>query len=166
LETFGEIAITIMGFTGLVGALQMRGRRAFVGPGAGVIVTLLLVSALVVFAAFLPGTIQLKVISADETWRTAFDVLLGAHLFTWLLAFPYMRHTGLLLNALPQPDRTIGLVMLFVGISATSTEVLVVSGLIESNLPFLYRGVLLALLLIGMSSFVLVLFALDRDGST
>jgi hypothetical protein len=163
LETLGEVAITILGFTGLVTAVQMRGRRAFAGPIAGLTVTLFFVSGLVVFASFLPGTLYLKIATGPPSWDVAFRILLGAHVLVWLLAFPFMRQAGFLLEEIPQPDRTVGFVMIAAGISTVIVELLVVLGFLTTDLPFYYRAILVTLVLIGMGSFILVLFALDRN---
>jgi hypothetical protein len=152
LETLGEVAITILGFTGLVTAVQMRGRRAFAGPIAGLTVTLFFVSGLVVFAS-----------TGPPSWDVAFRILLGAHVLVWLLAFPFMRQAGFLLEEIPQPDRTVGFVMIAAGISTVIVELLVVLGFLTTDLPFYYRAILVTLVLIGMGSFILVLFALDRN---
>ena len=161
-QTLAQIAITLMGFTGIIGVIQTRGGHALAGPEAGLIVTLLVVSSLAIFASFIPSTIFLLVEDEVSMWKWSFRVLLVAHIFAWIIAIPFMLRAGILLEALPEPERTITRTFALVGMSAVVSEAAVVLGYGVTHSDFIYQCVLVALVAIGFMAFVLLMFGINR----
>ena len=162
-QTLAQIAITLTGFTGIIGAVQSRGGEALTDLQAYPIVTLLDVSALVVIAAFIPGTVALVINGEAAIWAWSYRILLVVHLLAWLIALPYMNKGGWLFRRWPQPERLIIAVATCVGISTVIAEVAVISGFFVPLAPFVYQCILITLVAIAFVCFVMLMFGFNRQ---
>jgi hypothetical protein len=161
-QTLAQIAITLVGFTGIIGVIQARGGNALAGPEAGLIATLLVVSALAVFASFIPGTVALVIGNEADMWKWSFRVLIVAHIGAWIVATPFMLRAGLLLGKLPEPERSITRLFALIGMTTVVAEGFVVFGQAAPYSAFIYQFILITLVAIGFVSFVLLMFGLNR----
>jgi hypothetical protein len=161
-QTLAQIAITLMGFTGIIGVIQTRGGTALAGPEAGLIATLLVVSTLAVFAAFIPSTLVLILNDMASTWVWSFRVLFIGHIIAWVIATPFLLRSGLFLQKLPQPERSITGFFALLGMVAVIAEGIMILGYASAYSAFIYQCVLIALVAIGFMSFVLLMFGLNR----
>ena len=161
-QTLAQIAITLTGFTGIIGVIQTRGGNALAGPEASLIVTLITVSALVVFAAFIPSSVALLTGNEPDIWKWSFRVLLAAHLVAWITAVPFMLRAGTFFEKFPEPQRTISRAFASLGILAVVAELVVVLGHQVAYSAFVFQSVLIVLIAIAFFSFVSLMFALNR----
>ena len=162
LQTLAEIAIALAGFTGLVGAIQARGGKGLAGPEMAVICTLIAVSGLVLFAAFVPGTVSLLTDNEEDIWKWSFRSLLFAHVLAWVVSAPFVLRLGPTLGLLAEPQRSVGRVATSLGLSAVVVEAAVVVGYLVEHLAFIYQSLLLVLVSIAFTAFVMLLFGLER----
>ena len=161
-QTLSQIAITIMGFTGIIGALQTRGGKGLTGPEIALVASLLVVTAFAVFASFIPGTVALIYPEDEARWKWSFRVILIAHLVAWAISIPFMIRSGFLLEQLPEPQRSITRLFALLGMSAVVIEILVVSGNLVGYSAFLYQCILLLMVSIAFMSFVFLMFGLNE----
>ena len=161
-QTLAQVAITIMGFTGIIGVLQTRGGEGLTGPEIALVATLLVVTALAVFASFIPGTVALIYSGETIMWKWSFRILLVAHIVAWGISVPFMARSGLLLEQLPEPQRFVTRLFAVFGLSAVVVEALVVSGMYTGYAAFLYQCILLLMVSIAFISFVFLMFGLNE----
>ncbi|MGR8950683.1 MAG: hypothetical protein ACU84Q_21790 [Gammaproteobacteria bacterium] len=161
-QTLSQIAITIMGFTGIIGALQSRGGKGLTGPEVALVATLLVVTAFAVFACFIPGTVALICPEDTAMWKWSFRVLLVAHLVAWAIGIPFMLRSGFLLEQLPEPQRTVTRLFAVLGLSAVVVEAIVVTGNFIVYSAFLYQCILILMVSIAFMSFVFLMFGLNE----
>jgi hypothetical protein len=161
-QTLSQIAITIMGFTGIIGVLQTRGGEGLSGPEVALVATLLVVTAFAVFASFIPGTVALLYSDEVAMWRWSFRVLLAAHILAWAISIPFMSRSGLLLELLPEPQRFVTRLFALFGLSAVLAEALIVLGHFEPYSAFVYQCILLLMVSIAFMSFVFLMFGFNK----
>lgn len=86
LATIAQVAITLLGFTGVVAVLGRRARGVWTGLEIATFRTLLEASATALFASFLPGVLTLAMASDLAPWRIA-NLVLGAVHLAFFIAF-------------------------------------------------------------------------------
>ena len=152
-QLMGQMAITLAGFTGLIGASQSRDRRARTAREKMHIGLIVQTSAFVIVLGFLPGALFLLPIAVDKLWRISITVMAGAHLVTWVVLAIHTNYGRKFLKELHGAELVFGLSSIPFGISALLTEFAVAFGWVSGLTPFLYEIVLILFLIVGLWSF-------------
>ncbi len=161
-QTLAQIAITLMGFTGIIGVIQLRGGKSLTGPEVALAATLLVVTAFAVFASFIPGTVALITENEGDMWKWSFRVLIVAHVIAWVVSIPFMLRSGLFLELLPEPQRSIMRLFALLGMTAVVVEGAIVLGYMEPYSAFVFQCILILMVSIAFLSFVFLMFGLNR----
>jgi len=157
LTVIAEIAITLAGFTGLVGILQSRGESELTRLEVFHIANLLMTTVLVVVLAFVPTWIALIPNIGNDVWLWSLRILLVVHLAGWIFITPFIKRSGMQLRDFPVLDRRQIFVLSVLGVIAVIAEAVLVLGFVPEYGPFVYEGVLIFLLCAAMSNFLVLL---------
>jgi len=154
LLTIGEIAVALVGFSGVVAVLGHRGRGNWSSEELLQLRTLVEPGLVAVFGSLLPGTLHLAFESEVVVWRLSSAVLalLG---IAGVVAFIARSR-----SAITTTGQNVLLVLAILGVGA---QLLVAGGvLVQYELVFVV-GLILALL-VAAYNFVLLLFSSGRTG--
>ena len=157
LHVLAQVAITLGGFTGIIGVLQSRGGRELTDLQRMHLAGMLFATVLVGFLAFIPSWVSRLFQSGEEIWFWSIRILLATHLLAWVISVPYWKRGGLMLKAFPPIDQLGTLLILVIGVVAVAAEVYLVFGHSLHLAPFVYEGVLIFFLGMGLFSFVRLL---------
>ncbi len=158
-----QIAVTLMGFTGIVGALQTRGGAVLDEREKFHIVNLLTTSTLVLFLAFVPTWLQSLPGSDENLWAWSIRVLLAIHICAWIIAIPTFQRGSIFFNQKYRAfERMAGLTVAVLGVVAVGAELLIVGGHYTEYSVFLYEGVLLLFVAVSVFNFLSLLIKPSR----
>ena len=157
LRVLAQIAITLIGFTGIIGVLQSRGGNVLTSHEKLHLVGLLMFSSLVILLAFVPGWIFLLPDIENKEWTWIIRILFLVHIAAWLVAYPVLASGGMLLRKFPLVDRIGASVVSLIGVTAVVAEAFILFGFYESYSPVLYESVLLFFLGSGLFNFMRLL---------
>jgi hypothetical protein len=152
LQTIGEVAVALTGFSGVVAVLGHRGRGAWSSAELLQLRTLVEPSLVALFGSFLPGTIQLAFQSETLVWRLSNGALglLGLAALAAFIARSRFANTTTGQRAL--------LVLSVLAIGAN----LLAAGGVLAQYELIFVLVLLLALVVAAYNFLLLLFPTGR----
>ena len=160
--TYAEVAITLAGFTGLVGVIVSRGEHKLTETQAMHIANLLMSTMFVVILSLVPHLIWNYPMEAEDRWIWCIRVVLVFHLAAWAIFGYFARPGGFALKNFPAIERTIVYMFAPFGIGLVLAEIFVLTSNSIRLAPFVYECVLLILMLGAMSNFLVLLLRPNR----
>ena len=158
LQVLAQIAITLAGFTGIIGVFQQRSGNKLTDRERLHIVNLLQASVVVVFLAFVPACLMRLPNGGVDVWTWSVRILLGVHLIAWIIGSTSLSRFFAIISSLPKLERAVLFgVFLPIGIVTTVLEVFVVAGFWTTYTIFLYEVVLVFFLGIAFFNFIALL---------
>ncbi|MFT4562834.1 MAG: hypothetical protein ACI9BW_002581 [Gammaproteobacteria bacterium] len=158
LHVLAQIAITLAGFTGIIGVFQQRSGNILTDRERLHIVNLLQATAVIVFLAFVPSCLTLLPIVGLDIWAWSIRILFAVHILAWIIGSISLTRFLSIINSLPKTERAIifGL-LLPAGIATTVVEGLVVAGHWTNYTTFIYEVALIFFLGIAFVAFISLL---------
>lgn len=153
LQVLAELAIALVGFMGIVGALRARSGEQFTHRERLHTALLLLSSVIVLLPALVPSWLTSLADSEQELWRWSAWVLLVTHIMSWAVFVPLLVQAKAHLPEFPMVERLILFILVAIGAVAVVAEVLAISGPLQEQTAFVYEGVLLFFLSVGVFNF-------------
>ena len=157
-----QVAITLAGFTGLVGVFVSKGGNKLTELQAMHIANLLMSAMFVVVLSFVPHLISNLPLNTEEQWTWCIRVLLVFHLAAWGIFGYFARPGGLTLKNFPRIERTIVFIFAPFGIGLVLAEIAVLALRNMQFAPFIFESVLLLLMMGAMCNFLVLLLRPDK----
>ena len=107
LHVLAQIAITLAGFTGIIGVFQRRGGSVLSEREKLHIINLLQATTIVVFLSFVPSCLLLIPIPGLDYWQWSMRLLLAVHVIAWMIGTISIRRFFAILGSLPPAERII-----------------------------------------------------------
>ena len=152
-----QMAITLAGFTGLVGISRREGGRAVTSRERMHLGLIVQTASFVVFLGFLPTALSLLPIAPETQWRTSISIMAVAHIITWIGVAYHSDYGRKFFTDLKGMEQIVGLSSIPFGLAAVGGEWLMAFGLLQAYIPFLYEAVLMLFLSVGLWSFMSLL---------
>ncbi len=162
LQVLAELAMALAGFTGLIGVLHHRSGGKLTDRQRLHIATLLTCAVIVIIMSFVPTWLALLPGSEERIWPWSMRALLAAHLLAWIIAIPFNKLGKVIVESLPPVERYIGHAVNIIGVAAVAIEVAIVAGIGKEYGPFVYEGVLIFFLALGLANFLSLLLNPDQ----
>ena len=153
-----EGGITVIGFTGIIGAVRNRGGTVFSDLERFHLANLLVLSAAVILLAFVPTWVGLLPNAPENIWRVSIVVLFIVHILAWAVATPFvLKGGGVLMRLFPNRDRLGFLIFSAIGILLLLIEAAIVFGHLTQYAALVYLVSVVAALGTALFSFVCLL---------
>ena len=160
MPDFGDIAqvaITLAGFTGLVGVLRSRRKEGLSHVQAMHIANLLMTSTFVVLLSFVPQWIGHLPFSSQTHWLWCTRILLAMHVLAFAIVLPFALREKALFRTFPKLDQLAVYITGSLGVSLVVVEAFVSTGRGLEYAPFLFQGVLLFFICLAFIDFLVLL---------
>ena len=165
LHSYAEVAITLAGLTGIIGAIQKGSKAEWPKRELLHIVNLLMMALLTVVLAFIPTIIAKLPAGGADIWVVSVQALFVVHLAGWLIFLAFSQRGRIVLNDLPKIEKNIAYVLLSLGLAALIFELTIILGFFTGFAPALYEAVLLLFLVAGLFNFTYLLLGTDHAGT-
>ena len=166
LQTYAEVAITLAGLTGIIGAIQRRQKGGLSDREKLHILSLLNCSLMVIFLAFIPALLSRWPDSNAELWNWIIRVLFVTHVVAGLVLGYASRSGKVFFEKLTGIEKILAVAFTTFAIFAIAAEFLMVLGMGTKYAPFLFEIVLLVVLAAGLFNFVSLLLGENGAEST
>ncbi len=157
LHTYAEVAITLAGLTGIIGAIRKGSKAEWPSRNLLHIANLLMMALLTVVLAFIPTIITKIPMTNADIWVVSVQTLFVVHLAGWLVFLAFSQLGQIVLNDLPKIEKNIALIFLFFGLLTLACELVVALGFYTIFASALYESVLLLFVVSGLFNFAFLL---------
>jgi hypothetical protein len=149
--------MALAGFTGLIGALRQGGREPLTDRQKLHVTTLLVTSVIVIVFSFVPTWISLLPAAEGHVWEWSMRVLLAVHILAFAITIPFSKLGKVYAASLPLLERNMAHVVNTIGVVAVLVEAIIVFGFMRVLSPFVFEGVMIFFLALGLADFLALL---------
>lgn len=157
LQVLAEMAITLVGFTGVIGVIQHRSGTVLTDRQKLLVSNLVISAVMVILLAFVPTLLMLVPEGESKVWDRSIQIMLIVHIIAWAVIVPFHKRERLVVAGLPLFEQLLAIVFSVLGILAVAVEVALVLGFRQELIPLVYESVLIFLMALGVTSFVVIL---------
>jgi hypothetical protein len=162
LQSYAEIAITLAGLTGIIGVIQKRSEAGITRRERVHLVTLLVSAVLVVFYSFLPHWISQYPGAAEHIWVWSVRALFVGHVVSFSIFMWISQGMKVVYRDLPKMEFVVGMMLFpWSGITAVVLEGAISFGYLTEYAAFVYEGVLVLHITLGLYNFVSLLLGAE-----